>query len=118
MEGGKLKHRIQIQSRDVSSRLTDGGINESWTTDATVWGAIEPLSGRELWEAQQTEARAQVRVRLRYHPTVDVTERMRLRYITVSGETTTVNATYNIVHVGNVDTRNRELIVLAVKEDD
>ncbi len=64
MRAGKLRHRLAIQE-PVETRDDHGGITRTWSTVATVWGSIETLTGRELYEAQQVEARATVRIRIR-----------------------------------------------------
>lgn len=67
MRAGELRHRVQIQVAS-DSRDAHGGNVRSWSTIATVWASIEPLTGRELFEAQQIESRATVRIRLRHYP--------------------------------------------------
>jgi len=64
MRAGRLRHRLQIQSL-AYARNNEGGNTPTWSTVATVWGSIEPLSGRELTEAQQVNTRASVRIRMR-----------------------------------------------------
>ncbi len=67
MQAGKLNKRIQIQEAS-ESRDAGGGVISTWSTIDTVWGAIEPLSGIELVEAQQVHARATIKVRIRTYP--------------------------------------------------
>lgn len=61
---GALRHRITIQQLTVSQDAA-GGTVSSWSTFATVWGAVEPLSGREFWQAQQANSEVQGRIRIR-----------------------------------------------------
>ena len=66
MRAGQLRQRVQIQSAsDV--RDAHGSITRTWSTIDTVWASVEPLSGKELFEAQQVHARATVRIRMRYY---------------------------------------------------
>ena len=46
MEAGQLRHRVTIQQ---ATETTDGfgGVTQAWATFATVWAAVEPLTGRE-----------------------------------------------------------------------
>ena len=71
---------------------------ETWSTYATVQASIEPISGREYFAAQSTQA--------------DVTHRIRIRYF--SGIVPKMRVSYNsrifdILSVINVGERNREL---------
>lgn len=62
-----LRQRIMIQAK-TETRDARGGVTETWTTIATRWGSIEPLSAREILNAQQVDARVSHRVTLRYYP--------------------------------------------------
>lgn len=54
MQAGKLKHRLQIQ--EVAETVQPSGERtQGWSELATVWGSVVPLSGRELWNAQQAQ---------------------------------------------------------------
>jgi len=66
MRAGKLRHRVQIQER-VETKDAHGGITESWSTVVTRYASIEPLSGRELFEAQKASSEATVRIKMRYY---------------------------------------------------
>lgn len=56
-----------------------------WHPLAKVMASIEPLSGREYWQASQAQAEATVRVIIRYRD--GITDRTRLRYEGVDGVT-------------------------------
>jgi SPP1 family predicted phage head-tail adaptor len=62
---GKLNKRVTLQ-RLVNTRGTSGELVESWQDEATVWAAVEPLSGREYWQAQEMASETSIRVRIRY----------------------------------------------------
>ena len=65
MQAGKLRHRITIENpQDV--RGPTGEELEAWVTLATVSASVEPLSGRELLQAEQLQAEATLMVRIRY----------------------------------------------------
>jgi len=94
---GKLRRRITIE-RVTETQDTDGAVLETWSTYATVQASIEPISGREYFAAQSTQA--------------DVTHRIRIRYL--SGIVPKMRVSYNsrifdILSVINVGERNREL---------
>ena len=94
MRAGRLRHRLQLQSKSVTRDSYGAGI-VAWTTEATVWGAIEPLSGREYFAQAQMQAEAKVRIVIRYNSSIDETWRI------VHGSTY-----YDIVDVLNHDQRN------------
>ena len=46
MRAGALRHRVALQS--VGTTYDDyGDLSDSWSTAASVWAAIDPVSGRE-----------------------------------------------------------------------
>ncbi len=65
MEAGELRERVTIQEKLVSK---DSFAEERplWSDVATVWAAVEPLSGREFLEARQVQAETTTRIRMRY----------------------------------------------------
>lgn len=65
MKAGDLRHRITIQSKTVT-RDAYGQETITWTTFATIWGSVEPISGREYEAGQQLEAAVDTRIRIRY----------------------------------------------------
>lgn len=97
MRAGQLRHRVTIQ-QFTQTQNEYGEIVEGWTTFATVWAAVEPLRGREFWDAQQLNA--------------EVTARIRLRYLSGVGPTMRVvydGRTFEVDSVIDVDERHREL---------
>jgi len=66
MRAGQLRHRLTLKSRSVTPDSYGQDITAA-TTQATVWGSVEPLSGRELLLAQQVQADVTHRVRIRFH---------------------------------------------------
>ena len=76
MRIGPLRHRVVIQS-ETATQDTYGGEVLTWSTVATVWAAVEPLTGREFLEGRGLEASVDTRIRVRYRsglgPTMRVT---------------------------------------------
>lgn len=72
---GRLRHRVRIEQRTLSQNEL-GGVLEDWQEVATVWAAIEPLSGRELIAAQQVNSKVTARLVIRYRS--DLLPEMRL----------------------------------------
>ena len=65
MEPGKLRHRVTIEALS-EAQSGQGDITETWATGTTVWGSVEPLTGRELLNAQVVYSDVTHRVRLRF----------------------------------------------------
>lgn len=75
MRIGPLRHRIALQSAS-DSQGEYGYVEKTFSTYATVWASVEPLSGRELLSSQQMHAETTHRIRLRYLATVVATDRI------------------------------------------
>ena len=108
MRAGRLRHRLVLQSKTYTANAYGERV-VSWTTEATVWGAIEPLSARELFSQSQIQPEARVRIVLRHYTGLDHTWRIK------HGSTY-----YDIIEVINHDERNSMLTLLCrqgVSED-
>lgn len=61
--------------------MARNGFNEAittWSTVATVWASVEPISGREFFEAEHVQSEITHRVRLRYR--AGITAQMRVLF--------------------------------------
>ena len=101
MKAGQLRHRVTLQA--VTDGVgTAGGPTETWADLATVWAAVEPVLNRvdstEYQSAQQVEAQALTRIRIRYR--AGLTPKHRVLWGA---------RVFNILVVNNVDERNIEL---------
>lgn len=72
---GKLRHKVKLQHRS-ENQATDGSVTYSWTTYATVWAAINPISGKEAFIAQQVKAEANFEIEIRYNSAVIPSDRV------------------------------------------
>ena len=78
---GKMRHRITFQS---FSGAVDSfgdplqGDDSQWTDVATLWAAIDPVSGKEFYVVQQSQSEVTHKVRCRYLP--GLTTAMRIKY--------------------------------------
>lgn len=97
MKIGKLRHRVTIE-QVTEAQDTDGSVIETWSAFAIGQASIEPISGREYFAAQSTQADVTHRVSLRYLP--GITPKMRVTF---------GSRVFDILSVINVDERNREL---------
>lgn len=77
MQAGRLRHRVSIQQR-VEARNGYGELIATWSTLATVWGSVEPIRGREFFEAEQVQSEISTRVRIRYYD--GITAQMRVLF--------------------------------------
>lgn len=77
MRAGALKHRIEIQSREIS-RDEYGEPNGTWKRYATVWAAINTKMGREFFEADKVVGETKDVFEIRYMEGID--RAMRILY--------------------------------------
>lgn len=75
MQAGKLRHRVKIQV-PVTARNGLGEQITTWSTLATLWGSVEPLRGREFFDAEQVQSEISHRVRIRFYD--GITAQMRV----------------------------------------
>lgn len=82
MQAGKLRHRLVIESYTQAVDIYGEPI-PTWATLVTRWGSVEPLSGRELLQAQEIRAETTHRVRLRYYSGLRPEQRIKFgtRYL-------------------------------------
>lgn len=64
LAAGRLRHRIQIEEQ-ISTINSSGESEKEWQHVAEVWAAIEPVSGRELLQAQQVQSKVTTRITIR-----------------------------------------------------
>ena len=76
MGAGRYRHLVEIQHTSWVQDPLTGEMWEDWTTYARVWAAVEDISGREFWAAQQVQSEVTTRVRLRYLPGVEPSMRV------------------------------------------
>lgn len=74
---GEMRHRITIQQRSLASDGI-GGSTETWSTLATVWSKIEPMSAGQVAWASSLEHRVTHKITIRYRS--DLTSDMRIQY--------------------------------------
>jgi len=76
VRAGRLRHQVTLQ-KPVTNQDTYGQDVATWTDVATVWAGVEPLKGREFYDAQQVNAELSVRVVIRYRSDVAATWRVK-----------------------------------------
>jgi len=63
---GSRSRRVSIQSSTAIRSPTTGEASRTWTTYATRWARISPMTGSERWRAQQVQPEVSHKVTLRY----------------------------------------------------
>lgn len=103
MRAGKLRHQgtIQFPAAGSPEFSASGEPIVVWADLATVWMSIEPLSGRELFAAQEHHSDTRVRIRLRYRD--DVNAQMRVLH---------EFKYYEIFSVIDPELRHREVVLM------
>ena len=66
MRAGKLNKKVSIETL-TTVVSTDGGTKEDWQSFVSdAWAAIEPLRGREYFDAAANQTEVDHRIRMRY----------------------------------------------------
>ena len=107
MDFSKLRHRVTFQKVTGTTRNGMGEDVPAYTDYATVWAAVEPLTGREYTEAQKIRAETTYRVTARY--LAGVTPDMRIVHSTACN----VQRILEIQSILNIRERNIELQIMA-----
>lgn len=76
MSAGRLRHRVIIQNYTTTTNQY-GEETKVWADLDTVWAAVEPLRGTELFESQQRFGALDTRIVMRYLSGVDETMRVK-----------------------------------------
>ena len=77
---GSLDRRIAFERATASQASPSGEQVLTWAAEATVWAEVTPLGGRELFQAQALEAKADTRFRIRYRAGITTDETLRISY--------------------------------------
>jgi SPP1 family predicted phage head-tail adaptor len=76
---GTLRQKVSLQS-EAQTPDGAGGYTLAWTTLATVWANIIPISGNEVYAAGHLEGHATHKVTIRWRSDITPTTDMRLTY--------------------------------------
>lgn len=79
MKIGDLRKQLIVQAEQQTPDGA-GGYALAWTTLASVWANISPLTGRELYTAGHQESRVTHKVTMRWRKDLAITPDMRLLY--------------------------------------
>jgi SPP1 family predicted phage head-tail adaptor len=101
---GALCQRIELQY-PVETRDSMGGIVRTWTTSATVWAQVSPMTSREVVASGQVEGRTSHFIKIRHYSALR--QSWRVKY---------GSRIFNIAGVRNVDERGKVMILDAIEE--
>lgn len=99
-QAGSLRERITIQ-QDVGIEDTSGERSHSWQDFHSCWAAVQDLSGREYFEANQSQSEISTQVRIRHK--AGIRPQMRILW---------GSRIFEIVSVANPMAKNAELVIL------
>jgi len=75
MRAGALRHRVALQS--VGTTYDDyGDLSDSWSTAASVWAAIDPVSGSEKDISGELSGVVTHKIKIRYRASVSPQNRI------------------------------------------
>lgn len=97
---GELRQRVTVEA-PVVTRNSQGGFGEDWAVAEQRYAKIEPLSGREFFEAQRVDS--------------DVTHMVTMRYyegLTTSHRITYGSRTFYIESVINAEERDWKTVAM------
>ncbi len=104
IDPGKMRHRITFQEFDGEE---DGfgdpleADDSHWNDVATTWAAIDPISGREFYAAEQSQSEVSHKVRLRYRS--GITTAMRISF---------GNRRFKIISIIDWEERHESLLIM------
>lgn len=103
MRAGLLRKTVVVQSTN-ESRTSSGAVANTWATHCTRRAAVEPISGKEYFDARAENANVTVKFRLRHDSLTGlITPKMRVSYD---------SRYFDIESVINTGERDKEIILM------
>jgi SPP1 family predicted phage head-tail adaptor len=100
---GELRHYVEIEQVTETSDGA-GGYTSNWTTFAHAWVSINPVSGREKFQAMQTETIFTHKIKMKW--IAGITTKHRIKFGT---------RVFDIIDVRNIEERNIVLELMALE---
>lgn len=111
MRAGRLDRRIVLQRR-TGALTTSGQPFDAWTTIATRWASVAPLSGKEGYSTPQIVATQMVQIEIRYSATTaDLHPGDRVVFPSSADPSSTPTARYNILAVHEIGRREGQRLI-------
>lgn len=115
LRAGKLRHRIEIVKPYGGGQDSTGAVSlASMSPVATVWGAIEAISGRDTLAAQQFNSICTHKVTIRYRGPSQAAPLS----IVAADQIWFKGRVFQVLGVLNPDERTKTLILLVVEVND
>lgn len=111
MTTGAYDQAVILQRR-FEARTARGETVITYVDAFQVFASVEPLSGRELFTAQQTQSEITTRIRIHWRP--GITELMRVKHVTSFGSPDVFDL-YDIKSAIDLRSRHEELELLCVR---
>lgn len=73
---GDLRHRVELQRQVDTQDAATGAVIVGWSTIATPWAQIVPMSAREFIQSAANQSEVKGRIVIRYRGGVDATMRV------------------------------------------
>jgi len=105
MRSGRLRHFVAVE-KPVLQTGEDGGTSDTWEVVFEEWAAIEPMRGREYFQAAAAQSEVDTLITMRYRDGVKA--RMRVNY---NGRH------FDIQAVKDIQLRGREMQIMAKEYD-
>ena len=105
LDAGKLRHRITFERFDGTVDTygdPQTHLDEHWKPVKSVWAAVDPVSGREFYAAQQSQSEVTHKLRCRYTEGIETAMRIRLG-----------TRKFRIISVLDWELRHESLLILA-----
>ena len=81
IDPGKMRHRITFQTFTGEQDAYGDPLqadDSNWADKVSPWAAIDPISGKEFYAAEQSQSEVSHKIRCRYYP--GLTTAMRIKY--------------------------------------
>lgn len=101
MSLGKMRHKIQFESRDKTSDGA-GGFSSSWDEAKEVWAHMKPASMRENFRGMKISEETSYEFTIRYQTGISAGQRIKYN-----------DRIFNVKSVLNRDERDKYLDILA-----
>lgn len=104
IEPGKMRHRITFQTFTGEQDSYGDPLqadDAQWQDTATLWAAIDPISGREFYAAEQSQSEVSHKIRCRYRSGLTTSMRIKCR-----------GRKFKIVSIINWEERSESLLIM------
>jgi SPP1 family predicted phage head-tail adaptor len=113
IEIGQLRHRITIQTPQVTGQDSTGAELISWVEFAQVWANVMPIGGREIFAAAQIYPDADTRIIMRWRSDLD--PKMRIWWPVSARPSNGHDRQFDILNISDINERHHEIEIIALE---